>query len=478
MVDGCEFEEPNEVEGTEPSAHQKRALLLVGYSYFFENFFSKAITSLRGEWTFDVWFDSHPKMFAPGDYESARSLESSEPFGEIRCLPLSMERPEPSFSDLRDFLSKSKADVERLTNLARSRGYEAVITMNSALPAVLPLIEALKGLELKLIVVRATILEAPLLLLFRPFFAVATLTSLQILWLRILAFWRSVATLYRKVVVEARQRLRKIKDENPALHHPLVMMATRSFLWILPTTPLFTATFLHFMHGVRKPLRAVLQAEYAFANPNYTDFVITPGKAHLGHMGQFLPGPQYLSYTRFFDNDDDTHSKSEENLNILLPLFRETSPGAISLLKEIVRDLMTIRGWSSVRYRMHPRDEGLVTNLFLQELLGKISCPTEDVSDLPFADFSLLDGRFLVVGSTSAITSLSLFSPGAEIGVVSIDRGPEPGEDGRYLEEFGNSCLLRTASDVEDWLHNRRSTALNPQTSPTLESVLRRALEE
>lgn len=475
MINDSGIEERNAVSGAESSFGQKRVLLLVGYSYFFENFFSKVISSFRGEWTFDVWFDSHSPMFSQGDYESARSLQSSGPFGQIRCFPLSLRSPQLSLETLREWLTRSRSEVERLKNLAASEGYSAVITMNSSLLSVLPLVSALKGLGLKMVVLRASIPEAPLLRLLRPFFELSPPTSPQIPWGRPWAVSRFVAAFSMKALIEAiRFFSRKNEKKN---HANLRLRFIPAVLSLLMQTPIAAVGFLFTVFGVKRPLKVMLEAEYAFASSSYTDFVITPGTAHLDHMRQFFRGPQYLAYGSFFESSHHNHRKSEKNLNILLPLHKETSLEAATLLGQIVSELMRNGEWTSVRYRLHPRELESRGNFFLQELIAKIPCPTKDVSEFTFADFSSLDGRFLVVGSSSAITSLSLFSPGAEIGVLSIDRGREPGEDGRYLEGFGNSCLLRAPADVEGWLRNRSSRARNSHPHQSLERVFRGVLE-
>lgn len=455
----------------------RRVLLLVGYSYFFENFFSKIIEELHGEWTFDVWFDSNPQMFSQRDYEAALALAPYFGLGEIKRLPLSLYFDEKKLSNPKEFLIGSKSDVEALRDLASQRGYSAVITMNSALLTILPLVAAIKGLGLKLIVVRGTILEAPLLRLLRRFFPNVALSSGDIMRLKIGAVLGLYVTYLRRVGGLLAKLFRPNKTRHRQRRNiPKLMLLQEFLLGFLRLSPLSIGFFIRSL-GVKKPVSAVLQTEFGVSNSDYTDYVVMPGTAHREHLNQLFPGPQYRSYSRFFDEVNGVRPEADSSINILLPLYSETSPEAIRLLEELFIHLIGIRKWSYVRYRMHPREEIRTPDQGLLGIIAKIPVPTANVSNLSFDDFSMLDGRFFVVGSSSAIISLSWFAPRAKIGVLSIDESHERGEDGRYLEGFGNAFLLRTSRDVEDWLRDSTSSSPEPCTGASLGQVLRDALE-
>lgn len=442
---------PEGLTGRRHSKAPKRILILVGYSYFFESFFLNLVSALSEDFVFDIWFDENPTMFSQPDYEHAVSLAGSLGIGQVERQPLSMHWDEERFRRPIEWFADVKSNVARLSNVAGSRDYSAVIVMNSALLTILPVVIALKGLSLKVVVVRSTILEAPLLLLLRHLFPDRDLSSREARAVRAKVASGVVFSYFRKVLIQLRDaknwsknRARSAPRKSPFFY------LTGLIFGLLRASPVSVA-FLMRGFGVKRPLSSAVESEYSVANSRLTDLVLIPGNAHLKHLEQLFPGPRYIGYGSFLETEEIRVPTEEQGLNVILPLSSETSVAALALFVEVLGVLASAQEWSVVRYRRHPREVSNQPNSLLSAVEKLFSVATEDVSELSFKDFSSLSGKFLVLGSSSAITSLSFSSPSAQIGILSIDRGDKPGEDGRYLEEFGNSSLLRTPQDAETW---------------------------
>lgn len=455
----------------------ERILILVGYSYFFESFFLSLVSGLSEKFDFDVWFDENPAMFSKRDYEQAVSLVGSFGIGQVRLQPLSVFWDEERFERPKEWLADVKSNLERLADVARSRRYSALIVMNSALLTILPVVIALRDLNLKVVVVRSTILESPLLRLLRDFFPDGALSPLEAYVLRVKASLRAVFSYSLKVFIALRSAAiwSKSRERLAPKKAPLVYL--NGFMFGLLRASPVSVAFLMRVFGVKRPVLSAVESEYSVANSRLTDLVLIPGNAHLKHLEQLFPGPKYRGYTSFFEEEDGRVTNQDRGLNIILPLNCETSAGVLSLFSEVVEALSRAQEWSVIRYRRHPRELPNQPNSFLSAAQKHFPIATENVSELSFQDFSFLGGRFLVIGSSSAITSLSFFSPSSEIGVLSLDGGEQPGEDGRYLEGFGNSRLLRTPKDAEAWVSESSPLAAVSRDDSLL-AILKRELSE
>lgn len=453
----------------------ERILILVGYSYYFESFFLSLVSGLSEKFDFDVWFDENPAMFSKRDYEQAVSLVGSFGIGQVQLQPLSVFWDEERFERPKEWLADVKSNVARLADVARSRSYSAVIVMNSALLTILPVVTALRDLNLKVVVVRSTILESPLLRLLRDFFPDGALSPLKAHMLRANVAFGTVFSYFRKVLIALRSAAiwSKSRERLAPKKAPLVYL--KGFIFGLLRGSPVSIAFLMRVFGVKRPVLSAVESEYSVANSRLTDLVLIPGGAHLKHLEQLFPGPNYRGYTSFFEEEDRRVTNQDRSLNIILPLSSETSAAALSLFSEVVEALSTAQEWSVFRYRRHPRELPNQPNSFLAAAQKHFPIATENVSGLSFQDFSSLGGRFFVIGSSSAITSLSFFSPSSKIGVLSLDGGEQPGEDGRYLEGFGNSRLLRTPEDAESWV-SESSPLAAVSRDDSLITILRREL--
>lgn len=471
---GLDYEE-DLIGRKDSKAPRGRILILVGYSYFFESFFLRLAAELSDGLEFDVWFDDNPTMFSLRDFEQAVSLAGSFGIGRVERHPLSIFWDDTKHVRPIEWLASVRTNLARLSNVARSRDYSAVITMNSAILTILPVVIALRNLNLRVIVVRSTILEAPLLLLLRDFFPDVAFSPQQLAELRAKVSLAVIFSYLRKVLIQLRGAANWTRNRQRRAPTKGLSAYLMGFMFgLVRASPVFVAFAMRGL-GVTRPMLSAQESEYSVANSRLTDLVLIPGRAHLNHLEQLFPGPKYCGYSSFFEREDRQVPSEDLGLNLILPLSTETSAAALALFSGVAGALARARDWDVIRYRNHPREFPNQPNPFLSEAEKLFQVPSEDVSGLSFTDFSNLSGRFFVIGASSAITSLSFVSPSARIGILSIDGGAHPGEDGRYLEGFGNSRLLRTAEDATLWASKSFSMA-TVSRDRSLVGILRREL--